>query len=101
MYRLILQNKKKCVCLQKKKEKVKMEQQWQHSFLDETGERWWRIVGLAKDLGVTDECVRDWIEQGLVERKDVEGDKRPRVRLREGVVRKEGARRSVLMVEGA
>ena len=56
---------------------------------------------MAKDLGVTDECIRDWIEQGLVERKDVEGEKRPRVRLREGVVRKEGARRSVLMVEGA
>lgn len=74
---------------------------WQHSFIDESGERWWRIVGLAKDLGVTDECVRDWIEQGLVERKEVEGDKRPRVRLREGVVRKEGAKRSVLMVEGA
>jgi hypothetical protein len=83
-----------------KKRRVKMEQQWQHSFIDETGERWWRIVGLAKDLGVTDECIRDWIEQGLVERKDVEGEKRPRVRLREGVVRKEGARRSVLMVEG-
>lgn len=84
-----------------KKEIVKMEQQWQHSFIDESGERWWRIVGLAKDLGVTDECVRDWIEQGFVERKEVEGDKRPRVRLREGVVRKEGAKRSVLMVEGA
>ena len=99
MYRLILQNKKKVCIFAEKKEIVKMEQQWQHSFIDETGERWWRIVGLAKDLGVTDECVRDWIEQGLVERKDVEGDKRPRVRLREGVVRKEGARRSVLMVE--
>ena len=72
------------------------EKEWQHSFIDESGERWWRIVGLAKDLGVTDECVRDWIEQGLVERKEVEGDKRPRVRLREGVVRKEGAKRSVL-----
>ena len=95
MYRLILQNKKKVVCLQKKGD-----METQHSFIDETGERWWRIVGLAKDLGVTDECIRDWIEQGLVERKEVEGDKRPRVRLREGVVRKEGARRSVLMVEG-
>jgi hypothetical protein len=68
----------------------------QHSFIDETGERWWRIVGLAKDLGVTEVCVRNWIEQGLVERKDVDGDARPRVRLKEGVVRKEGARRSVL-----
>lgn len=71
-----------------------------HSFIDEHGERWWRIVGLAKDLGVTEVCIRNWIEQGLVERKYVEGEKRPRVRLKEGVVRKEGARRSVLMVEG-
>lgn len=71
-----------------------------HSFIDETGERWWRIVGLAKDLGVTEVCIRNWIEQGLVERKDVEGDARPRVRLKEGVIRKEGAKRGVLVEEG-
>lgn len=79
-----------------KMERVKMEQQWQHSFIDESGERWWRIVGLAKDLGVTEVCVRNWIEQGLVERKEVDGDARPRVRLKDGVVRKEGAKRGVL-----
>lgn len=72
----------------------------EHSFIDEVGQRWWRIVGLAKDLGVTEMCVRNWMEQGLVERKDVEGDKRPRVRLASGVVVKEGARRGVVVKEG-
>lgn len=72
-------------------------------FTDERGEQWWRIVGLAKDLGVTEMCIRNWIEQGLVECCRVEGDLRPRVRLREGVVVKEGARRGILVFneEGA
>lgn len=67
------------------------------AFTDERGERWWRIVGLARDLGVTEMCIRNWIEQGLVECCRVEGDLRPRVRLREGVVVKEGARRGMLV----
>ena len=69
-------------------------------FTDERGEQWWRIVGLAKDLGVTEMCIRNWIEQGLVECCRVEGDLRPRVRLREGVVVKEGARRGMLVRSG-
>lgn len=67
------------------------------AFTDERGEQWWRIVGLARDLGVTEMCIRNWIEQGLVECCRVEGDLRPRVRLREGVVVKEGARRGMLV----
>lgn len=70
------------------------------AFTDERGERWWRIVGLARDLGVTEMCIRNWIEQGLVECCRVEGDLRPRVRLREGVVVKEGARRGMLVRSG-
>lgn len=70
------------------------------AFTDERGEQWWRIVGLAKDLGVTEMCIRNWIEQGLVECCRVEGDLRPRVRLREGVVVKEGARRGMLVMSG-
>ena len=70
-----------------------------YSFIDESGERWWRIVGLAKELGVTEMCIRNWMQQGLVERKDVDGDARPRVRLKEGVMVKEGARRGILQEE--
>ena len=70
------------------------------AFTDEHGEQWWRIVGLARDLGVTEMCIRNWIEQGLVECCRVEGDLRPRVRLREGVVVKEGARRGMLVRSG-
>ena len=72
-----------------------------YSFIDESGERWWRIVGLAKELGVTEMCIRNWMQQGLVERKDVDGDARPRVRLKEGVMVKEGARRGILQEEEA
>lgn len=76
---------------------VKQGGKMSRAFTDECGERWWRIVGLARDLGVTEMCIRNWIEQGLVECCRVEGDLRPRVRLKEGVVVKEGARRGMLV----
>ena len=70
------------------------------AFITEDGQVWWRIVGLAKHLGVTEMCIRNWIKQGLVEYCRVEGDLRPRVRLKEGVVVKEGARRGILVSSG-
>lgn len=92
MVKVILQNKKNVVCLQKNDEDMN-----KYSFIDENGEVWWRIVGLAKELGKTEMCIRNWMEQGLVERKDVEGDPRPRVRLAAGVEVQEGRIRGMLI----
>lgn len=45
---------------------------------------WYRIVGLSKALGVTDQTIRNWIDSGKVERI-LDEDGRPWVRLSGGV----------------
>lgn len=46
--------------------------------------RWWKIVDLAAELGVTRQTIRNWIADGKVVRgRDENGSKR--VRLADGV----------------
>lgn len=53
---------------------------------DGDGVEWYRIVGLSKRLEVSDQTIRNWIDQGLVIRtEDAEGH--PWVRLADGVVK--------------
>ena len=46
-------------------------------------ERWYKIVDLARELGVTEQTIRNWIVKGKVTVGEVDG--RKRVRLSDGV----------------
>lgn len=44
---------------------------------------WYRIAGLSKKLGVTDQTIRNWVDIGKCERME-DANGRPWVRLSEG-----------------
>jgi hypothetical protein len=52
--------------------------------VDAKGREWYRIVGMAEELGVTDQSIRNWIDKGFL---DMERDEngRPWVAMAEGV----------------
>lgn len=54
--------------------------------IDAKGVEWYRIAGLSKKLGVTDQTIRNWIDEGVVVREEDE-EGRPWVRLADGVVK--------------